>query len=328
MSGLFLLFIGILSIAGIYYIYKKDYDEDKTKKYLAVLLAMIIVLSASFLYVDAKTREIAMMTGEQNEATLAILLGWNQGGYSPYIKESWGGTGPDDDFDYDGIKNSYDHDADEDYVADIYEPMDSMRFNPYQPDVGVSDVGVKWLTDSQIKIIATPTSCQDAVNLDWTCTLYVNDVVKEVKHYDYLTNELVYVVEIDPDIKNIIELRSEGMESEYANKANNLVSYTIPSGVMGDIGQWYYDLENEVQGIISNNPLYQSTNPVFSTFENMLRNTVAGVPLVVWLGLIILLIVINIWLLKRKKEGKKSLLNFWSKKKKKYRPGDLVIKRY
>ena len=320
-------FICLISLAGLYYIYNKYDDMDNTKRLAALFVGLLVLLSSLFVIYSVNTRDIAMMTGEQNEATLAILLGWNQGGYSPYVKESWGGTGPNDDFDYDGIKNSYDHDADEDYVADIHEPMDSMRFNPYQPDVGIKDMSVKWLEADKIKIVVTPTSCQDAVDLDWTCTLYLNNDVQEVQTYDYLTNELTFIIDnIDSDQRNEIELRSEGTESEYANQANNLISYTLPAGVSGEIGKWYYDLENELQGVIRNSQLFQSTNGFFSTFENLFRNTIAGVPLIVWISILAALIVLVIWLVRRQQKGKGPLIG--GKKKKDYAPGTVKVKFY
>jgi len=332
MSGLFLLVVGVLSIAGIYYIYKKEYDEAKTKKYITVLLALIIVLSASFMVIDAKTREIALMQGEQNQATLAIMLGWNYGGYSPYLQETWGGTGPNDDFDRDGVINQYDPDADGDGVADYLEPMNSMRFNPFFPDVGIQKIRVRWDTESSIRIIATPTPSMDIIDTNAKITLYINNDVIEVKSYDFLSSELTFVASIDSEIRNVIELRAEGIESNFANKANNHVAYTIPPGITGEIGKWYYNLENEIQGIVKNTPLYQSTSGIFSSFDNLVRNTVAGVPLILWLALIIGLCAIIVILLRRRKEpkeNKRSLLGFLKgKKKKRYEPGDLVIKRY
>ncbi len=324
MIAFFLLFIAVIAIAGIWYIYKKEEDEEYTKKAMAILLAIIVGLSAVFMVFDAQTRSIALATNEQNDLTLAILLGWNHGGYSPYIQNSWGKTGPDDDFDWDGIKNSHDQDADNDGVIDANEPMSSMRFNPYQPDMGIQNIGFQWIDGNTIKINAEPVD--DITGLDFTVTLFVNNIIKDQESYYYNTN-IEFTVDVDPSINNIIELRSEGRESNYANKANNLISYTIPSGVTGVVGQWYFNIENELQGIIRNSPLFQ-TNTAMSGIESLFRSSVAGVPLFLWIIIIILSVLVLFWLTWRKKKGKPPLFKKLRGKKKKYDPGTAVVRLY
>ena len=320
---LLLVATGILSIAGIWYIYNKANDEETTKKYLTLFIALIVILSTSFMILDAHTRDIAMGTQNQNDVTLALLLGWTSGGYSPYIKESWGGTGPEQDFDYDGIKNSYDADADNDGVVDAWEYP--TRFNPFQPDIGIKQIQVRWDDKDHIRIAATPVI--DITGVSFTVTLYVNNELQNTEAYQY-GEGFVFSFEVDPDKTNTIELICNGEESEYANKVNNLISYTIAGGVLGTIGQWYYDIENELAGVIRNNPLFQSTN-AFSTLENGFRSILATVP---FLWIIIPLILIGLYVYinhRRKKKGKPPLFSKWKNKNNhEYRSGDAVIKMY
>lgn len=322
MIAFFLLFIAGLSVAGILYIYKKEADEEYTKKAIAILLAIVISLSAVFMIFDAQTRSIALATNEQNDLTLAILLGWNYGGYSPYVQESWGNTGPNDDFDWDGIKNSLDADADGDGVEDYFEQP--TRFNPFQPDIGIQNIGFQWIDENTIRIEAEPV--QDITGIDFTVTLFVNNILKDQKSYSYNTN-IDFTVDVDPTINNVIELHSEGKESNYANKANNMISYTIPSGVMGAFGQWYFDLENQIGGIIRNSPLFQSATAM-SGIESLFRSSIAGLPLFVWFIIIILLVIVSFWLMWRKKKGKPSLFKKLREKKKKHTPGTVVVRSY
>jgi len=282
-------------------------------------MGVMIVGSAMFLFFSIETRNVALMNGEHTQSTLDILLSWNHGGYSPYVKESWGKTGPEDDMDWDGIKNAWDPDADNDMVEDLNEYP--TRFNPFQPDIGISDVGFKWVDEDTIKIYAQPV--EDITGVDFTVTLYLNDKIQEYQQYEYLTNEMIFIVDIDPDQRNIIEVRSEGTESEYANKANNLVSYTIAAGAMGSIGQIYYDLENEVQGVIRNSPLFQSNDGFFSAFENLLRNTLAGVPLLYWIIIILIVFTVLVIRWRRQRKGKRT----WFAKKKN-RDSDVKIQLY
>ena len=102
-SILLLLGIAVFSVYGIYRIYNKYDDEDEIKKTMTTLLAVVIVMMTVFMVYDVSTREIALGVEGQNQTTLQILLGLTGGGYSPYIKESWGGTGSSQDFDFDGI---------------------------------------------------------------------------------------------------------------------------------------------------------------------------------------------------------------------------------
>lgn len=316
-----LLILSAFSIIGLWCIFNKYNDTDEVKKIAAVFIGVMIIGSTVFLIFSAETRNIAMMNGEQTQSTIDILLSWNHGGYSPFVKTSWGGTGPNENFDWDSLINQYDPDADNDGVEDYKEfPL---RFNPYQPDIGIQDVGIQWIDDDTIKVIATPVT--DITGLDFTVTLFVNNKIQEYQSYEYLTNEMTFVVDIDPSERNIIELRSEGEESDYANQANNLVSYTIAAGVTGVIFQVYYDIENQLQGVIRNSPLFQSTNGVFSSFENLFRNTLAGIPLVVWIGIVFTIIVLLFVSWRRRKKGKPSLFR---RKKGNNQPGDIGIKFY
>jgi len=319
---LLLLATGILSVAGIWYIYNKAEDETTTKKYLTIFIALIVILSTSFMILDATTRDIAMATQNQNDVTLAILLGWTSGGYSPYIKQSWGGTGPEQDFDYDGIKNSFDTDADNDGIHDSFEYP--TRFNPYQPDIGIKDIRVRWDQDDVLRIEATPV--EDITGVSFSVTLYLNDKAEQSLQY-MLGQDFIFIFDVDKDQTNTIDLVCSGEESEYANKANNLISYTIAGGVWGVLGQWYYDVENELAGVIRNNPLFQSTN-VFSTLESGFRSILASAP---FLWIIIPLVIIGVYIYinrRRAKKGKPPLFSKWKKKQHEYRSGDTVIKMY
>ncbi len=316
-----LLAIGVLSVGGIYYIYREYEHSDNLKKAIVVLLIAVVVLTTVFMIVDVKTRDVAVSTGQQSQATLAILLGFSEGGYSPYIKETWGGTGPEQDFDLDGIKNKWDADADNDGVEDHFEPP--TRFNPYQPDVGIKDLDVRWLSEDEIQIKAV--SVDDIVGTGSKVTLYVNDNNVETKTF---TNTVYFTVNERLEATKI-ELRVEGMESEYANKANNVISYTIPASVTGEIGVWYSNLETDVQGVIRNNPLFYADNG-FSYIENLFRGAVADVPLFIWVAILTLVVIVLIWYVRRMKKGKGGLLDRFRKKKKKkeYPEGTTKIKVY
>lgn len=316
-----LIILGAFSIIGLWYIYRTYDDTNDVKKIAAVFIGIMVIASTMFLIFSLETRNIAMMNGEQSQSTLAILLSWNNGGYSPYVKESWGKTGSEDDFDYDGVKNSWDHDADNDGVEDVYEQP--TRFNPYQPDIGIENIGVKWVSEDTLIIESTPV--QDITGVDFVVTLYVNNIIRAVEEYQF-GDMISFTVDVDPNIKNIVELHCEGRESDYANKANNLISYTIPSGIMGVVGQWYYDLENQVQGVIRNSPLFQSSNSFFSDFENLFRSVFAGIPLLFWFLVIISVVIVLVVVQRRRRKGKKPL--FMRNKRSRVRSGDVKIQFY
>lgn len=319
MTWILLLIIGVLSIVGIIYVYKQYDDDENIKKAMVIMLAVIIALTTIYMVFDAKTREIALSTGDQSSATLAILLGFTQGGYSPYMKETWGGTGPEQDFDFDGIKNMWDTDADNDFVEDYYEYP--TRFNPFQPDVGITKVEGLWVDENTLKIRATPV--EDIVGTGSMITLYVNDQIQEQKTFG---NPVTFIID-DYQLVSKIDLRVQGMESDYANKANNLYSYSIPYGAMGEFGVWYSNLENTIEGIIRNNPLFYANN-AFSLIENLLRQTIANIPLVVWLGVLTAVVVIMFIYIRRKTKGGGG--SFFGKfgKKKEYEPGTTKIEVY
>ena len=313
-----LLAIGILSVVGINYIYKKYDTSEDLKKAIAVMLAIIILLTTVYMIFDVKTRDIALSTGESNRATLAILLGLTQGGYSPYIKESWGGTQPNQDFDFDGIKNMYDHDADNDKVPDAWEYP--TRFNPFQPDIGIKDMKVMWTENGGMIIRAYPV--EDITGNAAQVTLFINDKIQGTK--PFFTTAEFHIEDASHVAK--LELKVDGTESEYANKANNVLSYSIPLGITGQIGVWYSDLENEIQGVIRNNPLFYANNG-FSVIENMLRGTIASVPLFIWMIILTVIVVGLIWYVRRMKKGKPPLFS-WGRKKEEYSQGTVKIQRY
>ena len=319
LSVILLVGIGVLSVAGIYMVYNKFDDDNDIKRTITTLLAVVIVLTTIFMVYDVKTREIALGVGGQNQATLAILLGMTGGGYSPYIKESWGGTDFDDDFDFDGIKNGWDDDADNDGVLDSYEYV--TRFNPFQPDLGIKKMEVRWDSDTTVTVKCY--SVQDITGLQTVIKLYKNNIIVSEKEFQEITS---FTFGVTPNIQYTFEAHVTGVESNYANKANNLLSYTVPVGVMGIIGQWYYDIENQLQGIIRNNPLFYAANE-FSFLENLFRGSLAGIPLFVWV-IIIVAIIIFLWYRARHLKGKPPILSFGRKKKPEYKPGTIKISRY
>ena len=316
---LLLTAIGGFSVGMLFYIYKRFDDEDGAKKSIYILLTVMIILSTVFVVFEVHTRDIAMGVEGQNQTTLQILLGIIGGGYSPYIKESWGGTGTEQDFDWDGIKNIWDEDADNDGVIDSFEY--ATRFNPFQPDIGIKKMETMWEDDDTIKIKVY--SVQDVTGLETVVTLFQNNIIEDEQEFDDMVE---FRFTVNPNTQYTFEVKVDGIESNYANKVNNIMSYTVPVGIIGVIGQWYYDLENQLQGIIRNNPLFYAANE-FSFLENLFREGLAGIPLIVWIIIIVLVIVYLIYRI-RKKDNKKSFFDRFRKREKKYPPGTTKIEIY
>lgn len=315
-----LLGICAFSVFFIWYIYNRDEGENDTKKMMVILIAIIVVLSTCFMIVDVETRNIALGQQAENQSILAILLGLTGGGYSPYIPSSWGGTNPDQDFDFDGIPNKWDEDADNDKVNDAWEH--GTRYNPYQPDVGIKDFEIRWITDDEVHVRCF--SVQDLTGFDCTITLYLDNIIQQEKPF---SNSADFYVKVDPDKQYTLEVKVDGVESAYANKMNNLYSYTIPAGVYGELGRWYTNLENELQNVIRNNPFFYAAN-AFGMIENLFRQGLLGIPLFLWI--LIAAIIITLWLINRRREGKgkKPLFSFGRKKKESYEPGTVKILGY
>lgn len=323
MTTFLLLVIGILSVAGVWLIYKRSDDENSIKKMMAALLAIIIVLSASFMYFDAETRNIALGTGEATKATLAYLLGLNYGGYSPYLKDSWGGTQPDQDFDFDGIQNMWDDDADNDGLLDAFEYP--TRFNPFQPDVGIKRLDVQWTDDDELHVVAI--SVQDLTGIACTATLYLDDIIKGEKAFGHGALQAEWYFKLSKGDSHTVEVRVAGTESDYANQANNYISYTIPAGVMGIIGEWYSDLENEIDGIIRNSPLFNSDNPMAGV-DSAFRDILASAPFMLIIIIVAVVIILTLVSIRRQKKGKPPLFSWGRKKPPKFDVGDIVVKQY
>jgi hypothetical protein len=321
MSLYLLIIICIISVGGIIYVYKNYNDADTLKKAMVVMLALILIMMTFFMVIDIKTRDIAMAQGENQQATLAILLGWTRGGYSPYYPQTWGGTGPDDDFDRDGIPNKIDNDADGDGILDSREMP--TRFNPYQPDIGIEDIKVMWIDEETLKIKVTPVT--QITDTNHRVKLYINDETHSTKQF---YTEVTFTVN-NAQFTNKIELVSEGEESDYANKANNVRTYTIVEGVAGVVfGQWYSDMENTLQGWIRNSPMFYATNQ-FSYLENLFREKIANLPLMLWMVVLTVVIILLIIYVRRKTKGKKRRsLKDILKRKPKYEEGTTRIKVY
>jgi len=317
-SLLFLALIGGLSIGGITFIYRQYEDDDNLKKAIAIMIAVMIALTTVFMIFDAKTRDIAFSSNQSAMATLAILLGFTQGGYSPYMKETWGGTGPEQDFDRDGMINMYDEDADNDGIYNYYEY--NTQFNPFQPDVGVKDMQVKWQSTTSMIIRAIPV--EDINGQGSVVTLYINDKTYDQKNFNY---QVDFTIDDCSDVAKI-ELKVEGSESRYANKANNLISYSLVPGIYGQLGKWYSDMENQLQGWIRNNPLFYAANE-FSMLENLLRGAIADVPLFAWVIILTVVVILMFLYFRRKISGKPSLFSRF-KRKKKYEEGTTKIEVY
>lgn len=320
MSEIILIAIGILSVAGIWYVYHKDESDDSLKKTMTILLAIVIVMCTVFMVFDARTRDIALATGESNDLTLALLLGWNNGGYSPYIMDSWGGTDPDDDFDRDGIKNAWDQDADNDGIADVHEPL--TRFNPYEPNYGIQKMEIQWLSNTSIIVRCTPVE-RTTVYVQYA-TLYLNNIQNEKKTFN---NVIEFNLIVDPASYNTIEVKIEGTQSDFANRADDYRSYIIPAAVWGSLGQWYADADLELQGIIRNNPWFQSSSQL-SVLDSIFRDSLAGIPLIFWIALIIIIALLLFIRWRRIKKGKPPLLSWGRKKPREYVPGTKIIRFY
>ena len=319
MTGFLLLLIGVLSVAGIWYIYSRMEEGDDFKKAITILMAVVVVLLTVFMVFDAQTQDMALASSEYNKATLAILLGWT-GSYSPYIVESWGGTEPEQDFDFDGVKNLWDSDADNDGVPDYLEY--GTRFQPYQPDIGILDMEVKWVNEDQLSVRVY--SVQDMTGLDASITVMLDSIVYAEGDFTQVND---FTIGVDSSRQYTLEFKVDGIESNYANKINNFISYTIPPGVTGEIGRWYSDLENTIQGIIRNSPLYEVTNG-FGVFEQAIRGFLANFPLFLWVATIFL-IVFAWWYNKRRiRKGKPPLLSWGRKKEDRYEKGTTRIQLY
>jgi len=315
-----LALISGLSIYGLYWIYNKYEDQDDVKKMVAVFLAIIVVLMSSFLVFSATTREIAMGQAAENQSILSILLGMSGGGYSPYIKESWGGgQGPEQDFDWDGIKNAWDQDADNDGINDAWEH--GTRFNPFQPDVGIKDFEIRWITDDEVHVRCY--SVQDFTGFDCKITLYLDNIIQQEKSFSYMAD---FYVDVDPEKQYTLEVKVDGTESNYANKVNNIYSYTIPAGIYGVLGRWYSNLESTLQGVIRNNPLFYAAN-AFGMIENLFRQGIMGIPLFLWILIIAAVLAIVLINRRRRKKGKPPLLSF-GRKKERFEKGSTRIQLY
>ncbi len=309
--ALLLLIICGISIAGIWLIYDRSESDESFKKMIAIFLAVIVALSTLFLVYDSQTRGIAF--GGDDPV-------W---GYSPY-NENWGGTGPEDDFDFDGIKNAWDQDADNDEVWDSYEYL--TRFNPYVPDLGIRRVGFMWTTDTDLRIhVEGVTRLYDT---ECTIILYKDSVELERKTFK---DEVDFFLEVNQQVIYMLDLKLvdlDGVEALYSNKANNFISFTFPGPILMTFGQWYFDISNEIEGVIRNLRLFGIPNPQLNEIESLIRAFFAAIPLFGWIALFVAIGLI-VWIrYRRKKRGKPPLLRRWFGKKEKYAKGTTKIQLY
>lgn len=308
---LLLLTICGISVAGIYYIYDRSESDEDTKKLMTMFLVVIVLMSATFLVYDSQTRQLAF--GGEPE--------W---GYSPY-NENWGGTGPEDDFDFDGIKNAWDQDADNDEVWDSFEYL--TRFNPYQPDLGIDHLGFQWHNEHTLEIKVFPVERLYATQ----CTVVLFRDSIEIERKTIGGEPVDFYLDVDPDVIYMIDVKLEdlnGVQALYANKANDFFSYTMPGPMLIEFGQWYFDIENQIEGVIRNLRLFGIPNPAVDWLENSIRGLLAAIPLFGWIALIVAIVILVVVHFRRKQKGKPPLLSIFKKPPPKYEKGTVRIEKY
>ena len=310
--ALLLLVISGISIAGIWLIYDRSESDASFKRMIAIFLAIIVALSTLFLVYDSQTRGIAFNDDTSTE--------W---GYSPY-NENWGGTGEEDDFDFDGIKNAWDQDADNDEVWDNFEFM--TRFNPYVPDLGIKQIGFMWISDTELQIHVE--SIDRLYDSECTIILYKDSIEVDRKTFK---DEVTFSLTVNQQVIYMLDFKLDdldGVEALYANKANNMMSYTFTGPGLIVFGQWYFDIENYFEFAIRNLRLFGAPNPEMNAIESMLRTFFAIIPLFGWVALFVAIGLI-IWIRhRRKKKGKPPLFRWFRKKPPKYEKGSTRIQVY
>ena len=303
-TELLLAVIAAVAIGGIYYAFFRIDDEVKRKKLVSIVVVIIIAMSASLFVFNDKMN--ATETGQQTMlTTLQQLLGYTTRGYNPYGPDSWGGTSPLQDFDFDGVANVYDHDSDNDGVMDINEPQS--KFNPMAPDMGIQKLDVLFEADT-INLRVTPT--QSSMGSQAVLSVYLDDnmavPIKVISNFEYIDYPVDVIFKYDKTQSHTIELVVTGKESRYANTLNNILSYTIPAIDPLGIGHWYLNVELGIDGWVRNTKFVPGTVPLFSTGEDIFQGGLAGLPL--WglgLGIVIAMFIIYFyWKNRQMKKGK------------------------
>jgi hypothetical protein len=305
LTELLLAVIAAVAIGGIYYAFFYIDDEGKRKKMITIVVVIIIAMSASLFVFNDKMN--ATETGQKSlETTLMQLLGYTTHGYNPYGPDTWGGTGPLQDFDFDGVDNVYDHDKDNDGVLDASEPQS--MYNPLAPDMGIQKLEVLFEAETiHLRVTAVKSNAGARAVL----SVYLDDnmatPIKTISPFENIDYPIDVIFKYDSSVSHTIELVVTGKESRYANTLNNVLSYTIPAkGVLFSVGRWYSDIESQIEGVVRNVRFIPGTVPLFSTGEDILRNGIAGIPL--WgIAIIIvaaLFILYLVWKNRRIKSGK------------------------
>ena len=169
---------------------------------------------------------------------------------------------------------------------------------------------------------------------DMSVTLYVDGDKVQTKSI-YSQTEFI-VPYSDSDQHNVVVKISGDYESKYANKANNELSYTLPSGLFAQIqlGYWYSNIETEIQGAIKNANI--DLSPTLHGFLDRLLFAVSSIPLYGWFIVALALIGVVYFIKSRKKTvyvaGKKPNVfkRIWNrlrgKKPEVYEKGDIELK--
>jgi hypothetical protein len=304
LTELLLFVIAAVAIGGIYYAFFYIDDEGKRKKMITIVVVIIISMSASLFVFNDKMN--ATETGQkQLTTTLQQLLGYTTRGYNPYDPNTWGGTGPLQDFDFDGVENVYDHDKDNDGVLDVNEPQS--MYNPLAPDMGIQKLEVLFEAETvHLRVTAT----QSNAGANAVLSVYLDDnmatPIKTITNFENIDYPVDVIFKYDKTKSHTIELVVTGKESRYANTLNNVLSYTIPVINPLGIGKWYSDIETQIQGVVRNVRFIPGTVPLFSTGEDILRNGIAGIPLWGIAAIVIaaIFIVYLVWKNRRIKSGK------------------------
>ena len=308
-------------------------DKITKQKALVVIIAVIFGFSAYGLINQSVFQKIVdtEFNHNQNTPTIFEIVGWH-GGYNPYSGE-WGGTGDRQDFDRDGLLNIYDPDADNDGVPDAFEYP--YRFSPFEPDISISHLSAIWYdsngqTYMKVKVEAMRYYPGD----DMQVTLFIDGDAIQTKD---ITDVVEFSIPYSDADSHVIMAKIVGhYESKYANKANNELSYTLPSGILASIqiGYWYSNLETQIQGVFKN--VNVDLSPGVHGFFNRLFLMLSFIPLYGWFMILVIFIVGIYMILYRRKTvyiaGKKPSIfrRIWNritgKRQEEYKPGDILLK--
>jgi len=308
-----------------------DYDEPGKRKIAAVIL-IIAMLGTTVFIVYQTDFASNLLSNEFGGGEGGIFFR----GYNPY-ENVYGGTNAEGDYDRDSISNLFDTDCDDDGVSKYKDTLivGGYDCSPFDPDVGITSIEAKWVhsggkTMMEIRVYPEMSSFKDLRNP--MISIYIDGDMR----LDTAFNSNPTVVEFefgdDATTHNIYIKTRADYESKYANKANNMFSYTLPAGFLSQImiGDWYSNLERTIQGIIRNNPL-----PDQSGLDSFLRTALASAPLWIWMVAVTIFIIWVVWWRRRKEKKPRKkrfilrrIIDKFLQRKPPHRPGDVEIRTY